>query len=90
MQDNHETRHFFAFNGDADGLCALQQLRLAEGVHGTLVTGVKRDIKLLERIDARAGDIVTVLDVARPESRRVCAAAARRRDGPLFRPSLRG
>ena len=43
--------HSYVFNGDADGLCALQQLRLASprGAGGeTLVTGVKRDIALLE------------------------------------------
>ncbi|CAI8694625.1 Acetyltransferase [Burkholderia sp. IT-111MI5] len=77
MQDNHHGRHFFAFNGDADGLCALQQLRLAEGVRGTLVTGVKRDIRLLERIDARAGDRVTVLDVSHDQNRDACARLLR-------------
>lgn len=40
----------YAFNGDADGLCALQQLRLAEGADAVLVTGVKRDIHLLKRV----------------------------------------
>ncbi|WP_455731252.1 acetyltransferase, partial [Burkholderia stabilis] len=83
MQDNHDARHFFAFNGDADGLCALQQLRLAEGVRGTLVTGVKRDIKLLERIDARAGDVVTVLDVSHDQNRDACARLLR--DGVTVR-----
>jgi hypothetical protein len=52
------------FNGDADGLCALQQLRLAEPREATLVTGVKRDIALLGRVSAGAGDEVTVLDVS--------------------------
>ena len=53
------------FNGDADGLCALQQLRLAEPApEAVLVTGVKRDIALLERVDAGPGDAVTVLDVS--------------------------
>ena len=33
---------YYAFNGDADGLCALQQLRLAETHRGNLVTGVKK------------------------------------------------
>ena len=58
--------HIFVFNGDADGLCALQQLRLAEPppAHATLVTGVKRDIALLERVVASAGDACTVLDVS--------------------------
>ncbi|AGK51540.1 hypothetical protein BTI_4325 [Burkholderia thailandensis MSMB121] len=73
----------FAFNGDADGLCALQQLRLAEGPGGTLVTGVKRDIRLLGRVSAAAGDEVTVLDVSHDQNRadvgRLLAAGARLR-----------
>lgn len=56
--------HYDAFNGDADGLCALHQLRLAQPLASVLVTGVKRDIALLKRIDARAGDAVTALDIA--------------------------
>jgi hypothetical protein len=52
------------FNGDADGLCALHQLRLAEPADSELVTGPKRDISLLKRVQARAGDRVTVLDIA--------------------------
>jgi hypothetical protein len=55
---------FDAFNGDADGICALHQLRLAEPLESVLVTGVKRDIALLKRIDAQAGDSVTALDIA--------------------------
>ena len=51
-------------NGDADGLCALHQLRLAEGGDVPLVTGLKRDIALLERVAAGAGDVVTVCDVS--------------------------
>jgi hypothetical protein len=57
------------FNGDADGLCALQQLRLAEPAESTLVTGVKRDIALLARVRAVAGDQVTVLDVSLDKNR---------------------
>lgn len=52
------------FNGDADGICALHQLRLAEPKESTLVTGVKRDIALLERVTAMDGDTVTVLDIS--------------------------
>jgi hypothetical protein len=53
------------FNGDADGICALTQLRLAEPrPTATLVTGVKRDIDLLQKVQAKAGDRVTVLDIA--------------------------
>ncbi len=53
-----------AFNGDADGICALHQLRLAEPVETTLITGVKRDIGLLKKIHAIAGDEITALDIA--------------------------
>ena len=53
------------FNGDADGICALLQLRFAEPREGAeLVTGVKRDINLLKRVDAKADDRITVLDVS--------------------------
>lgn len=57
-------KHFDVFNGDADGLCALHQLRLATPLDAILVTGVKRDIALLERVTAVAGDSVTVLDIS--------------------------
>lgn len=59
--------HYDVFNGDADGICALHQLRLAEPISGAeLVTGVKRDIGLLERLrdQAVAGDTLTVLDIS--------------------------
>jgi hypothetical protein len=52
------------FNGDADGICALRQLRLEEPRASVLVTGVKRDIALVERVRAAAGDELTVLDVS--------------------------
>ncbi len=55
---------FYAFNGDADGLCALQQLRLEDPRTSTLVTGVKRDIELVARVPAKAGDECVVLDVS--------------------------
>ena len=60
---------FIAYNGDADGLCALQQLRLAEPGPVTLITGVKRDIKLLDRVKAGNGDEVTVLDISLDSNR---------------------
>jgi single-stranded DNA-specific DHH superfamily exonuclease len=62
-------RHIDVFNGDADGLCALRQLRLAEPAAALLVTGVKRDIGLLARVRAGAGDLVTVLDVSLDRNR---------------------
>jgi hypothetical protein len=56
--------HHYVLNGDADGLCALQQLRLGGVREGVLVTGVKRDIALLARVRAARGDSCTVLDVS--------------------------
>lgn len=42
--------HFDVFNGDADGICALHQLRLSQPIPcAQLITGVKRDINLLAR-----------------------------------------
>ncbi len=60
---------FDAFNGDADGICALHQLRLAEPRQAVLVTGVKRDIALLKRVDAGSGDRVTALDISLNKNR---------------------
>lgn len=60
---------FDVFNGDADGLCALHQLRLSEPMDSELVTGVKRDIGLLARVNAVKGDSVTVLDISLDKNR---------------------
>jgi hypothetical protein len=62
-------RHYDVFNGDADGICALHQLRLAEPRDSVLVTGIKRDIALLSRVPAQAGDCVTVLDISLARNR---------------------
>lgn len=74
------TRTIDVFNGDADGICALHQLRLDDPVDPELVTGPKRDIGLLKRVEAGAGDRVTVLDVALSQNRdaldRLLAAGA--------------
>jgi len=56
--------HYDVFNGDADGICALLQLRLEEPLVATRITGIKRDIALLERVHAEPGDTVTVLDIS--------------------------
>ncbi|MCK5724543.1 MAG: acetyltransferase, partial [Gammaproteobacteria bacterium] len=57
------------FNGDADGICALHQLRLAHPVESERVTGVKRDINLLKKVNAKAGEQVTVLDISLDKNR---------------------
>jgi hypothetical protein len=60
---------FDVFNGDADGLCALTQLRNAEPREAQLVTGVKRDINLLQQVHAEADSRITVLDVSLDKNR---------------------
>ncbi|MGO2342747.1 DHH family phosphoesterase [Vibrio litoralis] len=57
--------HYDVFNGDADGIIALLQLRLAEPKKSQLITGVKRDIQLLSQV-VEKGDAtsVTVLDIS--------------------------
>ena len=60
---------FDVFNGDADGVCALHQMRLVFPCESTLITGPKRDISLLKRVDASGGDDVLVLDIALSKNR---------------------
>jgi hypothetical protein len=61
--------HIDIFNGDADGICALTQLRNAEPLDSILITGVKRDIALVGKATAAEGDAVTVLDVSFDKNR---------------------
>lgn len=57
------------FNGDADGICALIQLRLAKPEKSQLITGVKREINLLNDVKVQRGDKVTVLDISLAKNR---------------------
>ena len=54
---------FDVFNGDADGLSALVQWRLAHPESNTLITGVKRDIALVKQVPP-TGEQVTVMDIS--------------------------
>ena len=59
--------HYDVFNGDADGIIALLQLRLADPKESILVTGVKRDISLLKQVafeNEHKPSTVTVLDIS--------------------------
>lgn len=58
------SQYFDVFNGDADGIIALHQLRLAEERDAELITGTKRDIKLLQNIDQKQQSDITVLDIS--------------------------
>jgi hypothetical protein len=66
--------HFDVFNGDADGICALHQLRLANPIDSTLITGVKRDINLLKQIDATVAKSITTLDVSMEKNHQALVA----------------
>ncbi|MBC8208223.1 MAG: acetyltransferase [Desulfobulbaceae bacterium] len=58
------------FNGDADGICALHQLRLQEPrPEATMITGVKRDINLLNQIKDSSPNRLTVLDISLDRNR---------------------
>lgn len=61
--------YYDVFNGDADGICALTQLRNAQPRDSVLITGVKRDIDLLKQVQAKPGDQITVLDVSLDKNR---------------------
>lgn len=56
--------NFDIFNGDADGILSLLQLRKAFPKLSVKITGVKRDIALLQQCQAQHGDQVTVLDIS--------------------------
>ena len=52
------------FNGDADGLCGITQLRLARPKQSAVVTGVKRDNALLMQASLSGVSQVTVVDIS--------------------------
>ena len=59
-------QHYDIFNGDADGILSLVQLRLAQPKDATLVTGVKRDISLVKQVNVSHLDSsseITILDI---------------------------
>jgi len=56
--------HYDIFNGDADGIISLIQLRLANPIDAALVTGVKRNIQLLKTLSVTKEDSLTVLDIS--------------------------
>ena len=59
-----ELTSYDLFNGDADGLCALHQLRLVEPRDSVLISGVKRDIALFDQLPSGRPLQVTALDIS--------------------------
>ena len=55
---------WFAYNGDADGICSMVQWGLVHGIDGNRITGVKRDIELLKKINPEPGDEIIVMDIS--------------------------
>jgi len=64
-----------AFNGDADGLLALHQLRLSGRVpaEAVLISGIKRDVRLLSRVPEDAEE-VWALDISLDANREALLA----------------
>lgn len=59
------TIQYDVFNGDADGICALHQLRMVNPVTNTVkITGVKRDIRLLSKINNVENCEIAVFDIS--------------------------
>jgi len=62
--------HIDIFNGDADGICALHQCRLqTRQVESRLITGVKRDIRLLKQVENVQECTIDVFDVSLDSNR---------------------
>ncbi len=57
--------HYDVFNGDADGIFALHQFRLKTPHPRTInITGVKRDIRLLEQLEKTKNATINVFDLS--------------------------
>jgi hypothetical protein len=62
--------HIDIFNGDADGICALHQCRLHTSQVGSrLITGVKRNIRLLKQIEDVKECTIDVFDISLDSNR---------------------
>jgi oligoribonuclease NrnB/cAMP/cGMP phosphodiesterase (DHH superfamily) len=62
-------KEYDVFNGDADGLCALIQWRLAKPAATELVTGIKRDINLMQKLPATEANKINVFDISLDKNR---------------------
>jgi hypothetical protein len=62
--------HYDIFNGDADGIFALHQYRLETPLpDAQLITGVKRDIRLLSLVENLKNSRLTVFDISLDSNR---------------------
>jgi len=56
--------NYYVFNGDADGICAAQQMYLNKRQNFEPITGVKRDLSLLKKIEKAKDSQISVFDIA--------------------------
>ncbi|MDH5751771.1 MAG: acetyltransferase [Deltaproteobacteria bacterium] len=80
-ENNAHSPVFDVFNGDADGICSLQQIRLEEPLASILITDIKQTIRLAERFHPPEGSQVNIFDVSFRDNRtaveRLLAAGCR-------------
>ena len=77
--------HHDVFNGDADGLCSLLQLRLANPLPETVqITGTKRDTLLLSKIRDLRDSSITVLDISLDSNRNALEHLLRQGNSVLY------
>jgi hypothetical protein len=70
LKEQQDAMRYDIFNGDADGICALHQLRLHTPCpDAILITGVKRDVALLSTLQDVKKSSLTVLDLSLESNR---------------------
>jgi hypothetical protein len=84
LQMNDSTQVAFLFNGDADGILSQHMLWL-QGLRPALrITGMKREIELLERLPATFRGHAYVLDISLKSNAKAAHDFLKRGVGPLF------
>ncbi len=77
--------YYDIFNGDADGIFALHQYRLENPQPETqLITGVKRDIRLLSLIENQKDSSLTVFDISLDSNRAALLQLLRQQNKVIY------
>ncbi len=77
--------YYDIFNGDADGIFALHQYRLENPQPETqLITGVKRDIRLLSLIENQKNSSLTVFDISLDSNRAALLQLLRQQNKVIY------
>jgi hypothetical protein len=75
--------NYDVFNGDTDGIFGWHQLRLAHPRDATLVTGVKRDVGLVGRVEAGEYVVIGHYFVNQPGKFPICLSSRKARVLPI-------